>query len=1203
VKVLDFGVAKMTMMEGDDSSAEEKLTKAGRIFGTPMYMAPEQACAEPITPATDVYALGLLIFEMLTGLPPVTGRNRMDVIHKQIRDPVPVLTKELEGTALGDFIRTATEKKPSDRFADASAMIEGLLKALRAMNIHPRARGATHPEISVTSLVPETLPEDEPLSGPVPSAPSAPSSAPKPPPLPPNAPAAADEAPDMTAQRPSLTSRLAEKERKKREFGDRPHSKPRYELRLIGRDQDVIKLGEVVKDNAFARSGHILSLEGEAGIGKSRVVSALKSSLRNVGVDVCVGHCRKRSLPLEPIREALADLWSVSHAERMQVDKTVRSDLIEMGGYTDEEIDFLVDFVRPRAAEEAQVDPKSEEAGVLFAQLERVILGIAERKPLVLALEDLQNADSGTLGFLEYFAVTLRTQPAAVVVLMTLRPEERALNPNLERSLRTIGSNIGAGLTRHPLRRLRGRDLSRLLDAILPLEQRLKERVGWLSQGVPLHALQIVRYLQNGDSLEKKEKRWGLKSGSPREIELPPDLMDLMRLRIEQALSKHSERPSLKATLEWLATLGMRTPVELLGLVLGGTNSLDEDLSVLREEGIVKQALHHNLICVEFDNTLLREAILKDLSERWASRRLHASAASKKVEFYRSKGLEVPLIEIAEHWRQAGEIDRYREVIFASANRAMQRGDHRGARDQFRELGELLESEDDYGSQWVDVQYALAELAWRLGEYGLAEDHFTRAIDQAKGNVDASRGLRGLGHLAALQGRHDRAEEHYARALKRSRSNNDGAGVAKALIGLSRVHLSRSDLRSEEPISKQLTQILPNLPDGSLSGKVLVHLAEVARRRGQLDKRLKHLVEARKQFEAARDRQGLSDCLLSLGSALMDPAMNAHDRVQEAGRVLKQALELKRRLGDRFGVAEAFRYLGQFEMEQENYDQAESLLGQALTIHEALNLPYYVGATYNGLAVVRLYRRDHDGAVLAVERALETFKRIGDLIAASHAMMNLGEILINKGDIARAQTMLREARRTKESMGSSWAMFDIRNHLALVSMWLGEFDDAERILSETLQNVDEAGTGEDRAVARSLLGMLRCFQSRLQLAALELGRSRADAEDLGIDRVTSFCQANAAFYASLTEADSSFEQLVNALQDKDFFYTLERGVWLEWLDKVVRQVADREENRQSVRLLHTAARFWRVFGNDDRYQALVAAAKDLDARVNARRRE
>ena len=153
VKVLDFGVAKMTMFEEPAQESEkEKLTRAGRIFGTPMYMSPEQACAEPITCATDIYALGLLLFEMMTGLPPVTGRNRMDVIHKQIRDEVPRLTSELKGTAIGDVIRRATRKNPLERYSDASQMWEGFYDAIRQMRVAPAPLGGSRPDISVVSL-------------------------------------------------------------------------------------------------------------------------------------------------------------------------------------------------------------------------------------------------------------------------------------------------------------------------------------------------------------------------------------------------------------------------------------------------------------------------------------------------------------------------------------------------------------------------------------------------------------------------------------------------------------------------------------------------------------------------------------------------------------------------------------------------------------------------------------------------------------------------------------------------------------------------------------------------------------------------------------------------------------------------------------------------------------------------------------------
>jgi len=313
--------------------------------------------------------------------------------------------------------------------------------------------------------------------------------------------------------------------------------------------------------------------------------------------------------------------------------------------------------------------------------------------------------------------------------------------------------------------------------------------------------------------------------------------------------------------------------------------------------------------------------------------------------------------------------------------------------------------------------------------------------------------------------------------------------------------------------------------------------------------------------------------------------------------VLRQALELKKALGDRFGVAEAYRLLGQLEIELDEYESAENLLSQALSIHQALGTLFNIGATHTALGIAKLFRRDFDTARKHLEEALTIFKRTGDDIAASHVLMNLGELAINAGDMARAQTLLREARRMKEAAGSHWAVFDIRNHLAIVAMWLGELDEAERLLDETLQIVDEKGTGEDRAVARSLMGLLRCFQSRLQLAALELGRSRADAEDLGSRRVTVFCQANAAFYAGLTEAEATYQQLAETIREEEFFYTLERTVWLQLLAQLATNTAKVEQDRQAVRLLHTAARFAETFGDRERCDRLMLAAKQLDERL------
>ncbi len=1242
VKVLDFGVAKMTLAEEDDEAAddEEALTRAGRIFGTPLYMAPEQACAEPITPATDVYALGLLLFEIVTGEPPVTGRNRMDVIHKQIRDPVPILTDDLKGTPMGELIRKACEKEPEHRFPDAAALLEAFYQALRQMQINPQPQGGSRPEVSAPFLVPPEVHQahqrrQQPQE---PARPAPPAAIEQPAKdqldTRPNEALRLDEDSDATVEDETiLIDPLVPKRRStppplpqgpprveirrleepsdgeygaaspSHPFHTRAHSRPRYDLPLIGRDREFDKLVGLVRSAAQMSTGHMLLLEGEGGVGKTHLLHAVMSRLTNEGVDFSSAAFRRRSLPMEALREAIAGLWNVSHSERLEVDRIVRADLRQLGDFSDREIDSIVEFLRPRSSSPDELIGSA--AGVIYARLERLLIRLAERRTVVLALEDLQYADSATLAFLEYLAVTVRTHACPIVIFLSLRPEERSLNPDLDQHLHTISANIGVGFTRVRLRRLRGRSLSVFLDSILPLEARLKERVGWLSQGVPLHAIQIIRYLQNEDELVKKQERWHLESGNPRTIDLPPDLMDLMALRIKQAIESNSDRPHLHRILQWIAVLGMRVPVELLARVLehaedfGDDYDLDRDLHALSEEAICRQSLHQSMICVEFENSLLRESLLEGIREQWSTRNLHRVAAQQKVEFYKAQQSEVPLVEIADHWRRAGDTDRYRDALASSARRSMDRFDLRGARERFRELIQLLDERNERDHLWTEAHLSLADLARRFGEFGLAEDHYRQVVDSgASSGTERSRALRGFGHLLTIQGRHDEATRLYSQALDFSQKIGDTEGTAKALVGLSRVHLVQGDPRAGTKVRERLESMLDQIESQEVHGKVLLHLAEAAQRRGQIDKRYRYLVRARHALERSADRQGLGTALTALGSAFMGPTLNDPDRFDKAERTLKEALELKRSLGDRQGVAEAFRYLGQLEMERNNFENSEARLERSLAIHKALGTPFNIGAAHNSLGILHLLTRRYDTADRHFEAAVSTFRRMGDPIAISQPLLNRGIVAINQKRFNEAQSFLREARRIKESLGTSWALFDLRNSLAICEMWFGQFDAAEQLLKETLAQVDEYGTAEDRATARTLMGLLQCFQSRLQMAALELGRARADAEELHIERVQVFCRANAAFYSLLTESQSAYDELIPTVDAHHLLSELDRDIWLELLAKMARYTAERDRNRQSARLLRAAARLNERYGRDIA-QALNDEAQRLENELAA----
>jgi serine/threonine-protein kinase len=115
VKVLDFGIAKLHL---DDSGDQPALTRAGTVFGTPEYMAPEQAAGQAVDHRADLYTLGVLFYRLLAGRPPFRSENVTTVLAMQITHPPPPLPQTVDPEIVSIVMRLL-EKNPDDRIQSA----------------------------------------------------------------------------------------------------------------------------------------------------------------------------------------------------------------------------------------------------------------------------------------------------------------------------------------------------------------------------------------------------------------------------------------------------------------------------------------------------------------------------------------------------------------------------------------------------------------------------------------------------------------------------------------------------------------------------------------------------------------------------------------------------------------------------------------------------------------------------------------------------------------------------------------------------------------------------------------------------------------------------------------------------------------------------------------------------------------------------
>ncbi len=327
VKLTDFGLAR---------SVTSRLSGEGLVVGTVLYMPPEAALGKPMDGRSDLYSLGVMLFEMTTGKLPYTDSDPLTVISQHLYAPVipPHTLRPDIPPALDSLIVQLMSKNPEDRPTSADE-VRRLLEILEKVNL---------PDGFQTT---------------------------------------------SEAERP-LLDRLARS-------------------RLIGREREMAEISTLWQ-RALAGEGMFLFVTGEPGIGKTRLLREVVSRASLTGSKFYFGECYSEgSTPYAPFRQLIKDSFEDPDVT-LELPNYIMADLITIAPELRDRY--------PHIPQNPGLDALSEQQHV-FESVVAWCTALSAKSPLLLVIEDIHWADSGTLYLLRHLA--RRARKLRMLAAMTYR--------------------------------------------------------------------------------------------------------------------------------------------------------------------------------------------------------------------------------------------------------------------------------------------------------------------------------------------------------------------------------------------------------------------------------------------------------------------------------------------------------------------------------------------------------------------------------------------------------------------------------------------------------------------------------------------------------------------------------------------------------------------------------------------------------------
>ena len=930
LKLTDFGIARI--FRGEDRSDREEVS-----VGTPQYMAPEQFEGrwQDQGPWTDLYALGVVLWTLVTGKPPFEAPSVVELAYHHMMTPLPRLeTPTAKPSGLERWLRRLMAKDPRTRFqraADAAArlmelpapdieVIQDLPGALADMMArHSPAPASNHHTHTLTSPTATTV--GLATAGPAPpSDPALHAPLPGPPPLP-TAWQRREETPSLLLQ--GVGSGV---------YGLR-------NMAMVGRKEARDALWDLLHKVKHEGRTHAAILRGSAGVGKSRLARWLCERAHEVGAaTILLARHSDTPGPGQGVSGMLARHLRCLGHEHDAVWDRCEDVLSAMGQDDDAQWQALAEVIAPTPS----ATPTSTHFGTpaeRYAVVRRFLEQLSTARPVLLWLDDVQwGVDA--MGLAGHLLKQRDRSPHPILVILTARNEALADNPVARWTLRELASMDGAH--RQDLEPLTESETTTLIQRSLALEPGLARQVCARSGGNPLFAVQLIGDWVTREVLTSGPDGFELLAGE--DAPLPADLHAVWRDRVQRLVEGLSTETHL--SLELAAVLGVevRSAEWHQACHMAGIKDPQEGLDRLfamrlavAEDGGWR-----------FAHAMLRESLLSLAKHRKTLAGLHALCARSIGQTSPQPDHPKALERRGRHLLGAGETDEAGALLFKATRRMLEvhalemAWSPLDAFEQALKTQNAPESDPRWGQSWL-LRARLYSYQVNLSEALRWNRHALHQGCQHGWDAIIPQALRGLGDTERLQGNLLHAAAHYEEALKAFEERGEEAHMAACLNGI----------------------------------------GATAQQRGELDEATTALERALGLWESQGNQRSTAQCLTLLAHI----AQSRQDTDRWA-TLSRRALDIYEALGDRLGLAVGYNELAEIARAQGQLKEAEEGYRKAAALCAALGQSTDIIQLNLGLVLIGRGRFEQAGEqIRAATRAMEEGGRQGFLVFADAALL------------------------------------------------------------------------------------------------------------------------------------------------------------------------------------------------------------------------